>query len=100
MDAAHRTAPRDRPIARWDHSGAERFWCDLAGGPTDDLSTQFVRPADAQRSLGHWRAPFTVVDRHGDGFGAREAPAPAPQPSLLPLGLSFLLGAATCSERC
>lgn len=32
FDAAHRTARLDRPIARWDHSGAERFWCDLAGG--------------------------------------------------------------------
>ena len=33
MDAAHPTARRNWPIARWDHSGAERFWCDLAGVP-------------------------------------------------------------------
>jgi hypothetical protein len=39
MDAAHRTARRDRSIAGWDHSGSERFWRNLAGGPTGDLSS-------------------------------------------------------------
>jgi hypothetical protein len=67
-----RTARCDRPIARWDHSGTERFWRDLAGRPTGDLSDQFVRPADAQRCLGHWRAPPIAVHLHGGGFGARE----------------------------
>jgi hypothetical protein len=33
---------RDRPIARWDYTGAERFWRDLASGPTSDLFAQFI----------------------------------------------------------
>src|SRR5580704_985040 len=55
MDAAHRTARCDRPIARWDHSGAERFWCDLAGGPTGDLPAQFVRVAAVLREVDYLR---------------------------------------------
>jgi hypothetical protein len=75
MDAAHRTASRDRSIVHWKHSGAERFWSDPADRPIGDLTAnssdrQMINPV---RDIGVLL--LLLLTGPGDGFGAREARA-------------------------